>query len=764
MASSDTFQFLRCDYASQYAALVQRTQANFPGVWNDFSAGSFGIVLLDLMAYNLSTQAYLVNATAAENYLPTMQLRESAVRVGALVGYQLRNPAPSSVPCLATLSAPAASNVTIARGTRVQTSDAAAQPFEVAQAYTIPTGATAPSALVATFNPQLSGPQVIQALLAVTAGQAYANCLDTAVDLTVYLQVGQVLQAGGASYGIVAINTLPGAPAPSQLALNGPWTGVSGTVVGVVIDPRIFVTAGVTQAEALVSPSTVVPGYAYPLAFTPVIANAVAVTVNGVAWTQVDQIILSGPLDQAYQVRTLATGSTVVMFGDGTFGATLPSAATLNLSYRTGGGSATNISSGAINTSLIGTATALSNPVTVAITNAQPGVGGMDAESCDQARAQIPAWARTVGAAVTFGDYEALAAGYTDPIYGQVQFARAGLRGGNSLLEGNIVLVYAWTAGPGGSLVNLSSGLKASLRAYLQNLAVGTDYVVLADGNAVELPFACLVVASTGSSAPDVTALVLAQLQAYTNGLRPGQPLVFSTLLSLLVAVPGVASLTVATPAGDLQPGGPDTTFTPPDADGLASFELDLISTGPSTYTAESPAAPLTPWCFTATLDGNPLAVAPFAVAGYASLTGVGLDPSQPSLVNLLTGQVTLQVLGPVETMELVLLAVQGYETARPTDLYVSYQGDTSLNTRTAIRAALRYWGGGLGPGASLYVALTSASASASNAAAVVAAVNLVASVTRVTFDSPTNAAAVLSLSAVQRAVVRNIYVNNLIN
>src|SRR5208283_2610571 len=99
MANSSTLQYVQFDYQAQKDALQQRIRDRYPKLWNDFLAGGFGTVIIDIIAYAMATLAFLVNRQAAEQFIPTMTLRESAVRVGALVGYQLRGPAAATVSC-----------------------------------------------------------------------------------------------------------------------------------------------------------------------------------------------------------------------------------------------------------------------------------------------------------------------------------------------------------------------------------------------------------------------------------------------------------------------------------------------------------------------------------------------------------------------------------------------------------------------------------------------------------------------------------------
>ena len=96
--ANETLRYIKYDYQSQKDALLQRVRDRWPGRWNDFLSNSLGIVFIDIVAWGLATLAFLVNRVAGEQYIPTMTLRESAVRIGGLTGYQLRSALPAETP------------------------------------------------------------------------------------------------------------------------------------------------------------------------------------------------------------------------------------------------------------------------------------------------------------------------------------------------------------------------------------------------------------------------------------------------------------------------------------------------------------------------------------------------------------------------------------------------------------------------------------------------------------------------------------------
>jgi len=766
MAQS-TLQYVQFDYASHLDAVIQRIRARYPGKWNDFQTGDFGRMFLDAVAFSTASTAFLINRAAAEKFLPTMTLRESAVRVGAAVQYKLRGPAPAAVPCDATLFSPAAADVLISAGTPLRSADNVL-PFEVSKDYTISAGNVTPIATVLQLNPALAGTGVLQSLVQVYAGESHVDVLDDSVSMAEYVSIGQFFRQTGSDveYRIQGIEAAPNAANSNRLSLNVAWAGASGTITAEVIDRTITVTQAQTVTEQYVTPAATTPSYIVSLTRTPVIDNTVSVTLNGVAWTQVDSLYFSGPNDTVYEAMTLPSGTTTLHFGDDTFGATPPTDATLAVTYQVGGGAAGNIATGAINTTIVGLIPSLSNPINITLVNNLPGSGGLDAETLDEARVNIPAYARANDRAVTRDDYQTLASNYNDLKFGQVRYALAYTRAENDFLERNIVVISAWTTGVGGTLTPVTGALKAALLDYLQSKAVGTDYVVLSDGNTVPVPVSLRFKVMPGIAIDIATEDVTATINTLVTQLRPGSPLIFSDLIRAIDALPDVDTVNIATPTTDLYPANQTQLFTPPDETYAYPLALQSSDAETNQYSATLPVFPVTPWAFQLFMGGVQLEVLPGTTPGSAMVSGGNLSTTYPSAVNLLSGLVTLSVDGVPGTVTMRLITAIGYTREYNLTLYVGYtaDGDSQLKRRQ-IRAVLKAWLSGFAPGASLFAAAqANVPASGSNVTDVVMAVAGVTGVSRVSFDTATNPAARLDLDLDQIALFSNIYCNNIID
>lgn len=818
----NSLQYVSLDYAQYKDVLLQRIKSNWLLSWNDFLANNFGRILVDLIAWTMTTMAYLLNRVAAENFISTMTLRESAVRLGALVSYQLSNPVASTVLCEVELATAATSTVSLVQGTtiQVQTTLNGVLTFELNGNYTIQVGATAPSSLILTVSPTAVGSKSLNTTFVATAGSINLDLADSTVDLTAYVSIGQVVTQLGQNteYVITDITSAPNAESNNRLILSEPWGSVTGAISAAITEQRVEFIQGLTVNENYTIPSSQQPNYSIQLAQQPVISDTVQVTIDGSVWNSVPTLALSAAQDQSFQVINQVDGTSAIIFGDGIFGAMPQASASILVTYRVGGGTAGNIDVGAVSATVVGQQ--VNGQTTVQVTNqSSPGEGGLDAETLAEARQNIPPFVRANDRAVTLADYQTLASNFKDPNYGQVTFATAFTNASNSLLEGNVVSLYAWTTGPSGGLIPLSTALKSSLLNYLQTKAIGTDYVVVLDGTQVSAPIAVRFKSQTGFSISDTETALTVVLSNAVTSLAPGQAISFSNLISSLNSTPGVASLSVATPLGDLNPLSTSQVFTPPSD--AAEYAIPLTLKENFTYTGQLPVFPLAPWCFQITIGGVQAQIVPDVKTGFAKIIGdssitgladyaVGLaaglvvpplilnsfffaadtdqlyraDARQTnsstqvlfwnpvddggSYVNLNTGALVISFTGTSEPVVFNLITVQGYDSTNSVNLYISYSGNNSLVQRTAIRAALTSWAAGFNIGDSLFATPILSStgalliaASRSNVNDVVLSVPGVTGVNQVSLGSPSSSVTRVDVSATSLLTVGTITLNN---
>jgi hypothetical protein len=193
---------------------------------------------------------------------------------------------------------------------------------------------------------------------------------------------------------------------PSSVTANFSWLGINATRV-------------TQQIQAIAEPlgsGTGEPDQSVQLANTPVIVSSVQLAVNGVLWTQIDDLLAappevpvrdpslppgaSMPASQypSPQVYTVDGESGEIQFGDGLHGARPPLGVTIVASYSYGGGSDGNVGIGAIQSSP-------NLPAGFTVVNPLPTWGGDDGETLSEAEQNIPSYLQNGGRAVSSTDF-----------------------------------------------------------------------------------------------------------------------------------------------------------------------------------------------------------------------------------------------------------------------------------------------------------------------------------------------------------------------
>jgi hypothetical protein len=254
---------------------------------------------------------------------------------------------------------------------------------------------------VATTN-VLDEPGVVQLTLPNESGLAY------------WLDVG-ALEAGAGDMPPPFEDTNLAARLITWLRITAPsggrakliWAGINAAQV----------TQQARAADETLPAGTGAPDQVVGLAHQPVIADSVRVTVDGTAWTRVDDLYAAGAEVPVPDLRlppgappapaAIATAYTVdaatgiIRFGDGLHGARPALNATLRASYAYASGGAGNVGAGSISSS-----PAL--PAGISVTNPVRTWGGADAEAVDDGEKQIARWLQHRDRLVSADDFEAI--------------------------------------------------------------------------------------------------------------------------------------------------------------------------------------------------------------------------------------------------------------------------------------------------------------------------------------------------------------------
>jgi predicted phage baseplate assembly protein len=129
------------------------------------------------------------------------------------------------------------------------------------------------------------------------------------------------------------------------------------------------------------------------------VTSSLQLLVNGVKWDETPELYGQPPTAQVYETRTEDDGTTLLQFGDGETGATLPTGAgNVKATYRVGAGVAGRVRPETLTS-------ALDRPPGLRdVVNPLAATGGADPEPIEAARENAPTTVKTFGRAVSLTD------------------------------------------------------------------------------------------------------------------------------------------------------------------------------------------------------------------------------------------------------------------------------------------------------------------------------------------------------------------------
>jgi hypothetical protein len=223
------------------------------------------------------------------------------------------------------------------------------------------------------------------------------------------------------------------------------------------------------------------PNQNYTLSSIPVIYDSVRVDVNGVRWQQVEYFTDSTPRRE-FRVEFDSNYQAFIIFGNNLAGMIPPLGTTINITYRTGGGTFGNIVSGSVVTQRNFNVAGFDFSIPVQFINYTAGQFGYNGDGIEEIRQKLPAYIRTQNRAVTGTDLKTLTDQFVTATNGQVGKSTAVLR--NYGCAGNLIDLFI-LAKNGDNLVQASDGLKVELNTMLQDVQMMTDSICIRDGEVV---------------------------------------------------------------------------------------------------------------------------------------------------------------------------------------------------------------------------------------------------------------------------------------
>lgn len=330
---------------------------------------------------------------------------------------------------------------------------------------------------------------------------------------------------------------------------------------GSIVNSSIVGLEGQTKTQTV--SSTGIVGQTIQLSFFPVIFDSVMVTVDGVSWQEVEFFTESQPLRE-YLVSFDANWVAYVIFGDGVAGLIPSNGSQIIITYRQGGGTAGNITTGAVSTQTIVNVPGLNYGVPVNFTNYTAGVNGYNGDTLDDIRAKLPAWTQTQLRCVTGLDYQNYASQFATPYNGSVGAATAVLRSYGC--SANIIDLYILAINGTNGLIQASNELKVALQQALANVQMFTDFVCIRDGFILEVDITIDVIMSSfyRNSQAQYNTLIQNRLNSFfgLSNWSFGESLSNTDIIQILSNITEITSLEISFTTNNANNGGSLVTAT----------------------------------------------------------------------------------------------------------------------------------------------------------------------------------------------------------
>lgn len=299
---------------------------------------------------------------------------------------------------------------------------------------------------------------------------------------------------------------------------------------------------GIRKSETFASDGK--PSQKMTLSGNAIAEGTLALSVDGMDWTEVPHFQDSDADSQHYVAETDHLDTTSVQFGNGRNGAIPAAGQTIQVSWLETLGSAGNLGASLI-TQVITPVYFRGAQVPLAVTNPVPATGGGERETIDHARAQAPAELTSLWKTVTRADFETLSTGFPG-------IAKARVIDPEDCPHVPYLQVLLAVAPNGGGIA--SDQLKSDLATFIEQRRVATVEVHLLDPVYRPIDIDAQVFALPGEELQIVETRIRAALADHLafDRMSFSQDVFRSDLIALIDAVAGVSHLELIEPALDV--------------------------------------------------------------------------------------------------------------------------------------------------------------------------------------------------------------------
>lgn len=344
--------------------------------------------------------------------------------------------------------------------------------------------------------------------------------------------------------------------------------GIEGTFAG----PVTFISSGSKNQIFYISETNILEDPMF-----------IDVTTNGVTerWEAIYEPLERYDSNSKVVEVNVVDQEAIFRFGDGITGVIPKSGSVISVTYRVGGGRRGRIGTGIIDQlkSIMPDAPA-NTPTSIRFRNIAPSVGGIDAETIQQAKARAPKDYALQRSIVTATDYAQVAQSFTHPYYGSVSKALATVR---TSLNANLVELYVLARGVDEQPALPSLGLKQGLATFISTLNVLTDQVSILDGSIKSVDVELIVVMVRNADATIIKDKVENAITNYfdVDNWQLGQPLYVSNLIEQIKSIDGISYVDLVKPLNNILPTG---RLAEPGSSGIGVNEIIALGTRKTSY------------------------------------------------------------------------------------------------------------------------------------------------------------------------------------